>query len=119
MFYQIIYLNEKKGVLWTDFIGYERKESVETTLIKINSKLGNIISSIIVHSTKRQSNKMEKSPLQLMARMASVVKGQYPETTQIKDVVEPSDDEKCNSITEPLENTVVTKKDVTESISNR
>ena len=62
---------------------------------------------------------MEKSPLQLMARMASVVKGQYQETTQIQDVVDPSADEKSNSITEPLENTVVTKKEVKESISNR
>ena len=62
---------------------------------------------------------MEKSPLQLMARMASVVKGQYQETTQIQDVVDPSADEKSNSITEPLENTVVTKKEVKESTSNR
>ena len=62
---------------------------------------------------------MEKSPLQLMARMASVVKGQYQETTQIQDVVDPSADEKSNSMTEPLENTVVTKKEVKESISNR
>ena len=62
---------------------------------------------------------MEKSPLQLMARMASVVKGQYQETTQIQDVVDPSADEKSNSITEQLENTVVTKKEVKESISNR
>ena len=115
----MIYLKEKKGVLWTDFIGYEQKESVETTLIKINSKSGNIISSIIVHSTKSKSNKMEKSPLQLMARMASVVKGQYQETTQLKDIVEPNDNEKSNSVTEPLEHTVVTKKDVKESISNR
>ena len=62
---------------------------------------------------------MEKSPLQLMARMASVVKGQYPETTQMKDIVEPSDDEKLDSVTEPLESTVVTKKEVKESTSNR
>ena len=62
---------------------------------------------------------MEKSPLQLMARMASVVKGQYQETTQIQDVVDPSADEKSNSMTGPLENTVVTKKEVKESISNR
>ena len=62
---------------------------------------------------------MEKSPLQLMARMASVVKGQYQETTQIQDVVDPSADEKSNSMTEPLENTVVTKKELKESISNR
>ena len=51
--------------------------------------------------------------------MASVVKGQYQETTQIQDVVDPSADEKSNSITEPLENTVVTKKEVKESTSNR
>ena len=33
---------------------------------------------------------MEHSPLQLMSRMASVVKGKYPATTQIDDIVEPS-----------------------------
>ena len=54
-----------------------------------------------------------------MARMASVVKGQYQETTQMKDIVEPSDDEKLDSVTEPLESTVVTKKEVKESTSNR
>ena len=31
---------------------------------------------------------MEKSPLQLMSRMASVVKGTYPKTTQIENVVD-------------------------------
>ena len=62
---------------------------------------------------------MEKSPLQLMARMASVVKGQYQETSQMEDVLEPSDNEKSTTISEPLENSVVTKKEPKDSISNR
>ena len=38
---------------------------------------------------------MEKSPLQLMSRMASVVKGQYQATKQMDDVVEPNAGEKA------------------------
>ena len=62
---------------------------------------------------------MEKSPLQLMARMASVVKGQYQETSQMEDVLEPSDNEKSTTISEPLEHTVVTKMEPKDPISNR
>ena len=62
---------------------------------------------------------MEKSPLQLMARMASVVKGQYQETTQMDDVVEPNDEDQRSSPSEPHENTLIAKKEQKESQNNR
>ena len=61
---------------------------------------------------------MENSPLQLMSRMASVVKGKYPKTTQIEDVVEPSN-ENTNASTVSSENVSTKKKGAEESSPNR
>ena len=61
---------------------------------------------------------MAHSPLQLMSRMASVVKGKYPTTAQLDDVVEPSK-ENPETSSVPLENSSIQKKSVEESPPNR
>ena len=61
---------------------------------------------------------MENSPLQLMSRMASVVKGKYPKTPQVEDVVDPSNED-TNSSTVSSEKSSITKKGVTESSPKR
>ena len=53
-----------------------------------------------------------------MSRMASVVKGKYPKTTQIEDVVEPSN-ENTNAPTVSSENSSTKKKGAEESSPNR
>ena len=59
---------------------------------------------------------MENSPLQLMSRMASVVKGKYPKTTQIEDVVDPSN-ESTSSVSS--ERSSIKKKGSEESPTDR
>ena len=63
---------------------------------------------------------MERSPLQLMSRMASVVKGQYQATKQMDDVVEPNAGEKAATLPAPLETTTLEmKKDPKDSPPTR
>ena len=58
---------------------------------------------------------MEKSPLQLMSRMASVVKGQYQTTKQMEDVVEPNTEDNSAAVSAPPETTLEDTKDLKES----
>ena len=58
---------------------------------------------------------MEKSPLQLMSRMASVVKGQYQTTKQMEDVVEPNTEDNSAAVSAPPESTLADTKDLKDS----
>ena len=59
---------------------------------------------------------MENSPLQLMSRMASVVKGKYATTAQIEDVVDPAN-ESASSVSS--ERSSIKKKGSEESPPTR
>ena len=62
---------------------------------------------------------MEKSPLQLMSRMASVVKGTYPKTTQIENVVDLPHHENENKVSVSSEKSILKKRGIEKPASNR